>query len=198
MTEVAEQGSTGPARFLRGEAGAVTVELVFSVVVLNMLLMAFFAWWQTYSSHAIVDRAAYTISDLVTRQRGTVLQRSLLDGVDRTAEFIIDPELDAAVRFTQVTLLAGATPTDPDTLRIDWTYSPCSALPAAQAGTGFDVASLPVMAEGASMLVTDVRVAFPSMFDLIPSMTFDRRAVALYRFENSFTLEGTGASTCPG
>lgn len=184
--------------FRSREDGVATVELIMAVVILNMFLMAFYTWWNAFNNHAIVDRAAYTVSDLVTRQRGTVLQRSLLDGMDRTAEFIIDPDLDASVRFTQVTLVAGNTETDPDTLRIDWTYSPCSALPAAQLGSGFDIASLPVMAEGASMLVTDVRVEFPSSLDLLPSLTFERRAVAIYRFENSFSLDGTGASTCPG
>lgn len=186
------------ARFARRTDGAVMVDVVLSLVILNMMLWAFFLWWSAYNSHAQVDRMAYTVSDLVTRQRGTVLQRSLLDGLDRTAEFILDDDQDAAIRFTQVTLVAGADADDPPELRIDWTYSPCSALPAAAPGPGFSVEDLPLMATGATMIVTDVLVPFESQFALIPSMEFERRVVAIYRFEQSFTLEGAGASSCPG
>jgi Flp pilus assembly protein TadG len=183
-------------RFWRDETGSGTVELLVSVMVLNMLLMAFFLWWGTYNSHALVDRMTYTINDLATRQRGTVLQREFLDGLERTAEFILDPEQDAAIRFTQVTMRAGETELDPPRIEVEWSYSPCGALPAAVAGTGFDVGSLPMMAVGATMIVTDVQVPYVSTFDLIPSLVFDRRAVSLYRFETRFDLEGGGTATC--
>lgn len=184
--------------YLHRTDGVGTVEVVLSIVVLNMCLVAFHFWWGAYNSHALVDRTAYTISDLVTRQRGTELNRSLLDGLDRTAEFILDPDQDAAIRFTQVTMVAGPNPDDPSTIRIDWSYSPCNALPAAQAGEGFDAASLPMMANGSSLIITDVQVPFASTTELIPDMTFERRAAALYRFENSFALVGQGATSCPG
>lgn len=183
-------------RFWREETGSGTVELLVSVMVINMMLMAFFLWWGTYNSHALVDRMTYTINDLITRQRGTVLERRFLDGLERTAEFILDPEQDASIRFTQVTLVPGETELDPPTVEVDWSYSPCGALPAAVEGAGFDVASLPMMAVGATMVVTDVQVPYVSTFDLIPSLVFDRRAVSLYRFETRFDLDGAGTSTC--
>lgn len=93
--------------FGRRTEGSGTVEMVFSVLALNMLLAAFFIWWGAYNSHALADRATYTINDLITRQRGVELQRSFLDGLERTAEYILDPDQDARVRFTQVTLVAG-------------------------------------------------------------------------------------------
>lgn len=184
--------------FLRRTDGSGTVEVVLAIVVLNLFLVAFYFWWGAYNAHALVDRTTYTISDLVTRQRGVELNRRLLDGLDRTAEFILDPDQDAAIRFTQVTKEAGQSPGDPGTIRIDWSYSPCNAMPAAQAGPGFDIQTLPMMADGSSLIVTDMQVPFVSELDLIPSITFERRAAALYRFENRFTLVGEGAVTCPG
>lgn len=183
--------------FLRRQDGDATVEMVFSVIILNIFLSAFVLWWGAYTSHAAVDRATYTVSDLVTRQRGTTLQRPFLDGLEKVAEFLIDPDQNAAVRFTQVTLVAGATTNDPPELRVDWSYSPCGAMPAAVAGPGFDTASLPMMATGATMLVTDMEVPYVSTFDLIPSITFERRAVSLYRFEARFDLAGSGGTSCP-
>lgn len=184
------------SRFCRNTSGAITVEMLGSVVILNICLMSFYLWWQAYNSHAVVDRMTYTINDLITRQRGLVLQRSFLDGLETTAEFILNPEQDAAIRFTQVTLQPGASPGDPPQMQVDWTYSPCNALNFADAGPGFEVDDLPLMAVGASMIVTDVQVPFVSTFDLLPSLLFERRAVSLYRFELRFDLEGTGTSTC--
>ncbi|WGV16509.1 hypothetical protein [Fuscovulum ytuae] len=170
--------------------------MLASVILLNMLIMGFYLWWQAYNSHAVTDRMAYTINDLITRQRGLVLDRSFLDGLETTAEFILNPEQNAAIRFTQVTLQPGAVPGDPPQIQVDWSYSPCGALALADAGPGFDANVLPLMAVGATMIVTDVQVPFVSTFDLVPSILFERRAVSLYRFETSFELQGTGTSTC--
>lgn len=183
-------------RFAADGAGAITIEMLASVVILNIFMMSFYLWWQAYNANAVASRMTYTTSDLITRQRGLELDRGFLDGLERTAEFILDPDQDAAIRFTQVTLQAGATPGDPPEIRVDWTYSPCDALPVAQIGAGFTANDLPMMAVGATMIVTDVSVPFSSAFDLVPAMVFERRAVSLYRFENRFDLAGTGTSTC--
>ena len=186
----------GIQRWRRREDGAVTVELLGSILVINMFLMAFYLWWQTYHSHALVDRMTYTINDVVTRQRGLVLERRFLDGLETTAEFILDPDQNAAVRFTQVTMRPGENPGDPPFVDVDWSYSPCGAMPQAVRGPGFDTASLPMMAVGATMIVTEVEVPFTPTFDLIPALTFERRAVSLYRFEMRFDLHGDGTATC--
>lgn len=182
--------------FRRNDAGAVTVEMLGSLLIINMLLVAFFLWWGAYNAHALVDRMTYTINDLVTRQRGTELQRSFLDGLEQTAEFILDPEQNASIRFTQVTLRPGPTPDSAPVIEVDWSYSPCQALPQATADAGFDSATLPMMALGATMIVTEVQVPYTSTFELIPSLLFERRAVSLYRFETAFALAGTGTATC--
>ena len=184
------------SRFGQDRSGAVTVEMLASVVLLNIFMVSFYLWWQSYNSHALVDRMTYTINDLITRQRGLALDRSFLDGLETTAEFILDPEQNAAIRFTQVTLQPGLTPEAPPVIQVEWSYSPCNALPIDQAGPGFDVEDLPLMAVGATMIVTDVQVPFASTFDLMPSILFERRAVSLYRFEMRFDLQGTGTSTC--
>lgn len=183
--------------FRHRTGGSVTIEIIFALLILNLFLSAFAMIWVAYNAYALADRATYTINDLITRQRGVTLQRSFLDGLEQTAEFIIDPDQNAALRFTQVTRVAGATANDPPTIRVDWSYSPCGVLPAAVPGPDFSEASLPMMAVGATMLVTDMQVPYVSTFDLFPSLTFERRAVSLYRFEPSFTLAGVGASSCP-
>lgn len=192
--------ATGLTRRLRlwglRESGAVTVELLFSVVIINIFLVAFFIWWQMYNSHALVDRAAYAVNDLITRQRGLALDRRFLDGLETTAEFILDPDQNAQLRFTQVTMRPGTNPGDPPFIAVDWSYSPCGALPAAVAGPGFDTTTLPMMAVGASMVVTEVQVPFIPTLDLLPALTFEQRAVSLYRFEMRFNLQGEGTATC--
>lgn len=183
-------------RFLRDGRASATVEMVLAVATLNMLMGAFFLFWKAFSAHAAAERTSFTVNDVITRQEGVELQRPLLDGLESMAEFMFDGEEDVAVRFTQVTFRKDQ-PTDVEAqIFIDWSYSPCGELPEAVAGAGFDVASLPIMAENATMIVTDVAVPFWSPMPLIPSMTFERRAVSFYRFEPRFTLAGTGTSDC--
>lgn len=183
-------------RFLRDSGASATAEMVIAVATLNMMMGAFFLFWKAFGAHALADRTAFTVNDLVTRQRGVELQRPLLDGLERMAEFMLDADQDVSVRFTQVTFRKER-PTDPSAkIMIDWSYSPCGELPAAVAGDGFDVASLPVMAENATMIITDIEVPFWSPMPMIPSMTFERRAVSVYRFEPRFNLAGAGGSSC--
>lgn len=183
-------------RFLRDSGASATVEMIIAVATLNMMMGAFFLFWKAFSAHAMAERTAFTINDLVTRQRGLELQRPFLDGLERMAEFLLDGDQLVSVRFTQVSFRKEE-PSDANArIMIDWSYSPCGELPVAVAGPGFDAAALPLMAENATMIVTEVEVPFWSPMPVIPSMTFERRAVSIYRFEPRFDLAGAGTTSC--
>lgn len=183
-------------RFLRDSGASATVEMIIAVATLNMMMGAFFLFWKAFSAHAMAERTAFTINDLVTRQRGLELQRPFLDGLERMAEFLLDGDQLVSVRFTQVSFRKEE-PSDANArIMIDWSYSPCGELPVAVAGPGFDAATLPLMAENATMIVTEVEVPFWSPMPVIPSMTFERRAVSIYRFEPRFDLAGAGTTSC--
>lgn len=110
--------------FGRDTRGAAIAELLFALIIVNLILVAFFVWWEAYRAQSRVERVAYTVSDLISRQRGTTLTRPFLDGLERTAEYMMTVDQDAAIRFTQVTRISGTHP-NLTGININWSYSPC-------------------------------------------------------------------------
>ena len=74
------------SRFTRDTRGTVVVDTISAILLMSLGASAFFAFWQAYQVQNRVQKATYTISDLLSRQRGTTLTRVYLDGMERTAE----------------------------------------------------------------------------------------------------------------
>lgn len=189
--------------FVQDTRGVVLAEMIFALIIVNFVLVAFFVWWEAYRAQARVERVAYTMSDLISRQRGTTLTRPFLDGLERTAEFLLTPDQDAAIRFTQVTRVSGTHP-NLSGLAINWSYSPCNRFLPAQNDPTFSRAAFPMMAVGATMIMVEVRVPFepPAALDDLVGLedrVFTRSVVAMPRFEsNPFTVPASpaGTTTC--
>ena len=192
-------------RFGRDTRGSAIVELLLALVLVNLVLTAFFVWWEAYRAEARVERTAYTISDLISRQRGDFLQRPFLDGLERTAEYLLGPDEDAAIRFTQVERFDGVHP-NLSGLRINWSYSPCGRIPRAQDDPTFSLAAFPMMAVSASMIMVEVYVPYRPRSSLhravgLSDEVFSRTVIAMPRFESRpFTLAASpaGTGTCIG
>lgn len=104
--------------FVRDETGTVMVE---TLIVLPMLLwsyLAMFVYWDSFRSMNTVQKAAYTISDTISRET-TVLPASYFDGMRSVMELLIDRDQDVKMRITSITY-------DQDTLQYQvlWSYSP--------------------------------------------------------------------------
>ncbi len=192
-------------RFGRDTRGAAIVELMFALIVVNLVLVAFFVWWEAYRAQSRVERVAYTISDLISRQRGTTLTRPFLDGLERTAEYLMTADQDAAIRFTQVTRTSGTHP-NLSGIVINWSYSPCGRIRTAQTDPDFSKANFPMMAVGATMIMVEVRVPYSPSEGLnrvvgLDDQLFTRTVIAMPRFENQpFTVPTSpaGTTTCIG
>jgi hypothetical protein len=189
-------------QFARDTRGAALVEMLFALIILNFVLIAFYIWWDAYRQQARVERTAYTISDLVSRERGEALQRPFLDGLERVAEHLLRDEQDAAIRFTQVTRTSGSPANGTNGLTINWSYSPCGRYAPAATDPNFRLAEFPIMALGTTMMMVEMRVPYDPETLLetsigLEAQTFRRAVIAMPRFENRpFILQGTGTSTC--
>lgn len=183
-------------RFRDDTRGAVMIELIFAAVLTNTVLAAFFVWWDAYQAQARVEKTTYTISDLISRQRGTTLTRPFLDGLERTAEFLLMDDQNARMRVSQVTRTSGNV-NDTTGLTVNWTYSPCNAMPAITADPNFRLSMVPMLAVGSSIIIVELVVPFDPEYSIgIDPVTFRRSVMALPRFEQSFTISGTGTTTC--
>lgn len=189
-------------RFATETRGSAIVEMLFALMILNFILLAFYMWWDAYRQQARVERTTYTISDLISRQRGASMDRTFLDGLERTAEYLLREEQDAAIRFTQVSRTSGTPANGTSGLTINWSYSPCGRFRTAQTDPQFNLAEFPIMALGSTMIMVEFRVPYDpeTLFDTtigLEPQTFERVVIAMPRFENRpFTLFGIGTSTC--
>lgn len=198
------QSILGRLRRFRDETrGAALIEMIFALIITNMALVGFTVWWDAYRAQARVERTAYTLSDLITRQRGTTLTRPFLDGLERTAEFLLRPEQDAAIRFTQVTRQSG-TPPNVAGLVVNWSYSPCGRFLPAQNDPTFSLANVPLLNVGATVIIVEMRVPFSPRNGLevlsgLDDEIFYRRIAAMPRFESQpfqNPASPAGTTTC--
>lgn len=186
------------SRFARDTRGSIVVDSLGGIMLLSLGASAFFSFWEAYQVQNRVQKATYTISDLISRQRGTTLSRTFLDGMEQTAEFLMHDDQNAVMRITQVRRTSGVA-TDTTGLAIDWSYSPCNAKTALTTATISQIRTkLPLIDLGAALIVVEVDVEYdPGMSEVgFGKMTYRGFLSSLPRFEQQFGITGTGTTTC--
>lgn len=186
------------SRFARDTRGSIVVDSLSGIMLLSLGASAFFSFWEAYQVQNRVQKATYTISDLISRQRGTTLSRTFLDGMEQTAEFLMHDDQNAVMRITQVRRTSGVA-TDTTGLAIDWSYSPCNAKTALTTATISQIRTkLPLIDLGAALIVVEVDVEYdPGMSEVgFGKMTYRGFLSSLPRFEQQFGITGTGTTSC--
>lgn len=186
------------SHFARDTRGSIVIDSISGVLLLSLSATAFFAFWEAYQVQNRVQKATYTISDLISRQRGTTLTRPFLDGMEQTAEFLMHDNQNAIMRVSQVRRTSGIA-TDTAGLTVDWSYSPCNAKTAITTATISTIRDkLPLIDLGAALVVVEFDVNFDAGMKEINfgQMNFSEVLSSLPRFEQQFSLTGTGTSTC--
>lgn len=215
MKRIASSLAARLAWFRRTEDGsAAVIEMLMALALINMLLMSFFGWWEAYRAQATLERTAYTVSDLIARQRSAALSRTFLDGIERTAEYLVDDSMDVSIRVTQVTRTSGAPTLADGTINtsglvVNWSYSPCNKLPSPVGNLQF-LRDLPMLSVGPPILVVEVSAPYTSRvvewamdnsgFNVgleEDSITFSRKVLFMPRFATTFgALTGAGTAAC--
>jgi Flp pilus assembly protein TadG len=186
------------SRFARDTRGTVVIDTLSAILLMSLGASAFFAFWEAYQVQNRVQKATYTVSDLISRQRGTTLTRGFLDGMERTAEFLMMDDQNAIMRVSQVRRTAG-TATTATGLTVDWSYSPCGARTAITTATINTIRSkLPLIDLGAALVVVEFDVGYDAGMSEIGfgQMNFTGFLSSLPRFEQQFSLTGSGTTTC--
>ena len=118
--------------------------------------------------------------------------------MEQTAEFLMQGDQDAILRFTQVRRTEGVA-TDAAGLTVDWSYSPFNAQPVlSTASLGEIRGKLPLLDLGAALIVVEMRADFYAGMPEIGfgKVTFRGGVSSLPRFAQQFAITGTGTSTC--
>jgi hypothetical protein len=152
--------------FLHDETGSVMAE---TVIVLPMLLWAFlalFVYWDSFRSLNTVQKASYTVSDIISREM-KARPSTYFDGLRNVMELLIDSDQNVKMRITSITYRKV-------NLRFEvlWSYSPGSALPALNTTLLQDLKGLiPNMSDADYATIVETEVPYTPIFNIGMSPT---------------------------
>ena len=153
-------------RFARDEGGNVVLETLIALPMLIWAHAALFAYWDAYRTINTVQKAAYTISDLISRQQGSV-NNAYLTGMQSTMNYLLDDDQAGTMRITSYRWNG----TD-NRYEVIWSNSNIGGKPAlTTTSIASLVSGLPNMADGDSAILLETRVPYtpPLRFGLEPT-----------------------------
>lgn len=183
-------------RFGRDETGTVVAEAVIVLPLFLWAYIALFVYWDAFRSMNSVQKAAYTISDMISREK-LGKTTAYIDGTKKLLEYLIDENQEARLRVTEVTW------SDVDNqFKVHWSRSPGNAMVPLTTGTLQNYAyEIPTMSAGKYVIIVEVQVDYKPTFDIgMPDQTFNEFIVTPPRFPPCIPMDTAGVpniSTCP-
>ncbi len=149
------------ARFLREDAGTLMAE---TVIILPLLIWAFlglYVYWDAYRSVTTIQKAAYTISDMISREMEPIDTAYIL-GLDSVMDYLVDEDATLSTRVTSVAWSEAN-----NRFEVHWSRSDGVTLPALTTATLQPLAgNIPDMAEGDYAIIVEVYMPYVSAFDV--------------------------------
>lgn len=148
-------------RFGRNEDGSIVAE---AVIVLPMMLWAYlalFVYWDAYRSVNAAQKAAYTISDMVSREKIS-LPATYFTGLRNTMRYLIDRDQTVKIRVTSIGWSAAN-----NRFEVDWSRSPDNAMVQLTTTTLQAMKSrIPNMADGDRVVLVETEVYYKPAFNV--------------------------------
>lgn len=184
--------SRGLARFRRGEEGSVVAE---SVIVLPILIWGFvglFVFWDAFRAMNTVQKAGYTLSDVISRQQ-TGVNNAYVTGMKGLFDYLVNgTEMNSAVRVSSVTWSATN-----ERFEVHWSRtSNALTLPVQTTATIQNyMAQIPTMSGGDYVVIVEARVTYTPLFDIgLGEQTFSEFIVTRPRFLPCIPMDNV---SCP-
>lgn len=184
------------ARFGREETGSVVAEAVIVLPLFLWAYIALFVYWDAFRSMNAVQKAAFTVSDMISREK-LGKTTAYINGVKQVLEYLIDENQDARMRVTEVTW------SDVDKkFKVHWSRSPGNAMtPLTTATLQRYAYQIPKMNAGDYVIIVEVQVDYKPNFDIgMPDETYKEFIVTQPRFVPCIPMDTVGVpniSTCP-
>lgn len=148
-------------RFARDEDGTLVAEAVLVLPFMLWSYLALFVYWDAYRAINTVQKASYTVSDMLSREMVTISE-TYVEGMDKMMEYLIDQDQDASIRVTSVTWSELN-----NRYEVHWSRSPGNAMPALTTSTLADVADhIPRLADGDYVVVFEAAVNYHPAFNV--------------------------------
>lgn len=149
------------SRFLKNESGAVMVEAVIVLPLMIWAYLALFVYWDAYRSVNTSQKAAYTISDMLSREMIT-LPTNYITGMRDLMAYLVDDDQTVKIRVTSVTWSEIN-----NRFEVDWSRSPDNAFPQLTTATIQELAPrIPALADGDRVMLVETEVSYHPAFDV--------------------------------
>lgn len=172
--------------FQRNTEGTVTVEFVIYAPLLLWLFAAIYTWFDAFRQETVNLKAAYTISDLISRET-TTLNETYIDSMYEMTKLLIRGD-------SQITLRVSVVRWDMDNDRyyIDWSRVRGSSLPEWTNATIVDINDrLPAMPDQERVILVETRNEMTPAFRVgLPDLDINNFVFTRPRFAPLVPFEG--------
>jgi Flp pilus assembly protein TadG len=177
--------------FRDDESGLILAEFVIVLPMLTWAFMALFVYWDIFRSMNTAQKAAYSISDLISRQNND-LPATFITGMSSIMEYLLPPNQSASLRFTSVKWS-----TANNRFEVIWSRSPNNAMSELTTASLQAFSSkIPVMAATDTVVIVESSVPYTPSFNvgLAPNYTLDEFIVTRPRFLSKICLQGVACT----
>lgn len=164
--------------FLRDEDGLILVEGLVMLPLIIWALVAMFIYWDVFRTINITQKAAYSVADLLSRQRDTI-PLTFANGLQKVGEFLTPGGHPIKMRITSFECVSPALPAQPTvtqpcnatlgTYRLLFSFSPgAKVTPLTQANIqSWKMVRVPVLNNGESVFVVETSVEFKTQMKTV-------------------------------
>lgn len=174
-------------RFGTDTSGTLLAETMFIVPVMALGMTGFFAFWDAYQTQNRVQKGAYAVSDMLSREMIPATP-AFLAGLERTLEYLIGE--DARVRVTSIRRVSDG-PLGLQGLDVLWSVSPGNVMqPLTEPTLTLVEADIPMMATGSNMVIFEVVVPYSPVTDILEIDSINETVAMRPRFLPTLCLTG--------
>jgi Flp pilus assembly pilin Flp len=151
--------STAFKRFWRDEKGVLVAELALVLPVFVWSIIGMFTYWDAFKSLNMSQKAAYTVSDLIAREKKPV-DSAYLNGMHDVMQYLVGNDLPVTMRITSITYSGVRS-----RFEVIWSRSPYSGTTALTTTTLQSFKDrIPAMSDGDSVVLVETWTDFEPAF----------------------------------
>lgn len=173
-------------RFWRSEEAAIVAEAVIVLPVLLWAYVGLFVYWDAFRSLNTVQKAAYTVSDMISRER-VGLSTSYIAGMNKVVQYLIDPDQKSTMRVTSVSYSDAN-----KRFEVHWSRTTNSVTMPVQTTTTLKnyASQIPAMSPGDYVVIVEVKVPYTPAFNtFMGDQTFSEFIVTRPRFLTCIAMD---------
>ncbi len=173
-------------RFRRDERGSVIAEMVITLPMLIWAYMAMYVYWDAFRMINSVQKASYTISDMVSREM-LPLDTNYITGLRTSMNFLVRESASVKMRVTSITFSQIN-----NRFEVHWSRSPGNVMPQlTTANLASMTGKIPNMADGDFVVLVETWVTYTPLFDVgLDNTEMSQFIVTRPRFVPKICLSG--------